>query len=137
MTSIRGAVIVDHRLGSTATVYAEARPGFHDYGLRTVNGIDYLGAAVDIMITTTLPLSSARDALRTQLSAQMPGIMVYDTYPGVIAPPCVVIAPDRGDYQLVLGMTGPSEYPLLCTALVRFVDNPSAQDALAALINAT
>lgn len=63
-------------------------------------------------------------------------IQVYDTVPGKIEAPAVVIEPGSGDYQQTLGNTDRTEHTLAVTVLVALGDREAAQNRLDDIISA-
>ncbi len=75
-------------------------------------------------------IASLRDALAARLIAAYAGtnIQVYDTVPGQIVTPCVVVEPASGDYHQTLGAADQTMHQMAVHAFDALGERASAQD---------
>lgn len=81
-------------------------------------------------------IATIRDALKTRLTAAYAGqnIMVYDTVPGEIATPAVIVEPATGEYHQTMGSDDYTLHQFAVHAFVAFGDRVAAQDDLDGII---
>ena len=80
-------------------------------------------------------LREIRDALKSRLDTFYAGsgVQVYDTVPGSIEGPCVIVEPDAGDYHGTMG-DGFTEHVLAVHVATHLGDRESAQDKIDTMI---
>lgn len=74
-------------------------------------------------------LKTIRDNLKTAV-ANVTGLEVYDTVPGQITPPCVVIHPVTAEFLQKMGGTSQGQWQFAVIVIVGRNDEAGAQDAL-------
>jgi len=84
-------------------------------------------------------LAAIRDAIKSRLATAYAAenIMVYDTVPGDIAAPAVIVEPDSGEYHQTLGSVDQTMHQFAVHAFVALGDRAAAQDDLDSLISNT
>lgn len=87
---------------------------------------------------TQITLTALRQAVATQLQAQIPGLRVVTSRLGDINPPCAVIAPQTGpvaEYQV--SMDGQVDWHLRIVMVASVADSTSGQDILDPYLSVT
>ena len=84
-------------------------------------------------------IAALRDALASRLIAAYAGtnIQVYDSVPGQINTPCVVVEPASGDYHQTLGSADQTMHQMSVIAIAFLGERAAAQDQIDALISNT
>ena len=82
-------------------------------------------------------MTQARNALATQLAAQITGLRATGTVPGQVNPPQAIVAPAPGEIIEFQAMSDVVDYHLRITLLVGAADEPDSQNLLDGYLSAT